>query len=121
MDLQRLGVLGGTFDPIHEGHLSLAREAKRQAGLDGVVLAPMARPAHREAEAAPEQRLRMCQLALEGENGIFLSRAGLESGVRYTADTLAILRRPCISARRTASCRTPRVCRKRLGFIMPRS
>lgn len=91
--MRRLGVLGGTFDPIHEGHLSLAREAKRQACLDGVVLTPMASPAHREAEAAPEQRFKMCQLALVGENGIYLSRAGLESGVRYTADTLPILRR----------------------------
>lgn len=91
--MRRLGVLGGTFDPIHEGHLSLAREAMRRAGLDGVVLAPMARPAHREAEATPEQRLKMCRLALEGESGIFLSHAGVESGVRYTADTLATLRR----------------------------
>lgn len=91
--MRRLGVLGGTFDPIHEGHLSLARQARMYASLDQVVLTPMARPAHRQAEATPQQRFEMCRLALAGETGLALSRAGLSMDARYTIDTLGGLRR----------------------------
>ena len=51
--MRKMGVLGGTFDPIHEGHIALAKEALRHGGLDGVIFLPMAHPAHREADAAP--------------------------------------------------------------------
>lgn len=91
--MRRLGVLGGTFDPIHEGHVALAREALCQGGLDGVVLLPMARPAQRGAEASAADRMAMCRLALAGEDQIALSQAGMASGVKYTVDTLPLLRR----------------------------
>ena len=90
--MQKLGVLGGTFDPIHEGHIALAREALR-GGLDGVILLPMARPSHRETDAKASDRLAMCRLAIEGEEGLRLSQAGMASGVKYTWDTMAPLRR----------------------------
>lgn len=89
--MQKVGVLGGTFDPIHEGHLHLARQALRLAGLDQVVILPMARPAHRETEAPADIRFAMCRLALEGQEGMALSRAGMQPSVRYTADILPFL------------------------------
>ena len=91
--MQKLGVLGGTFDPIHEGHIALAREALRSGGLDGVILLPMARPGHREADAKASDRLSMCRLAIEGEAGLLLSQAGMAAGVKYTWDTIAPLKR----------------------------
>ena len=91
--MQRLGVLGGTFDPIHEGHLALAREALAHGELDGVVFLPMGRPAHREAYASAEDRLALCTLSLENQQGMLLSKAGMRPGVRFTADTLPLLRK----------------------------
>ena len=91
--MRRLGVLGGTFDPIHEGHAAIARESMRQEGLDGVVLLPMGRPVHREADTLPEDRMAMCRLAAAGETGLWVSQAGMQSGVHSTADTLGPLRR----------------------------
>lgn len=91
--MRRLGVLGGTFDPVHQGHMALAREAIRLAKLDGVALLPMGRPAHREAEASAQDRLKMCELAAAGEEKIVLSRAGMLGGVKYTTDVLGPLRR----------------------------
>lgn len=92
MILQRIGILGGTFDPIHEGHLHLARLAKEQAQLDFVLLLPMADPAHRDVLGDAAHRLQMCRLAIEEEDDILLSDAGLQSGVRYTTDTLQLIR-----------------------------
>ncbi|MBE5786388.1 MAG: nicotinate (nicotinamide) nucleotide adenylyltransferase [Clostridiales bacterium] len=89
--MRKVGVLGGTFDPIHEGHLYLVRQALSLAGLDEAVILPMARPAHRETDASAEDRLNMCRLALEGETRISLSEAGMQPSVRYTADTLPYL------------------------------
>ena len=91
--MRRLGVLGGTFDPVHEGHVALAREAMRQEGLDGVILLPMGRPVHREADTQPNDRLAMCRLAVADEPGMIVSQTGIQSGVRSTADTLGPLRR----------------------------
>ena len=95
----RVGVLGGTFDPIHEGHVALAERALTLGKVDQVVFLPMARPFHREAAAAPEHRLQMCRLALEGKPGISLSEAGMAPGVRYTSDTLPLLKKEYPDAR----------------------
>ncbi|MBR4540016.1 MAG: bis(5'-nucleosyl)-tetraphosphatase (symmetrical) YqeK [Clostridia bacterium] len=91
--MQKLGVLGGTFDPIHAGHIALAREALSFGALDGVIILPMARPAHREADAKAADRLTMCRLAVEDEKDLLLSQAGMAAGVKYTWDTIAPLRR----------------------------
>ena len=91
--MQKMGVLGGTFDPIHEGHIALAKEALMRGGLDGVVFLPMAQPAHREPEASANDRMNMCALAIEGYARFFLSKAGTKPGVAYTADTLAPLKK----------------------------
>jgi nicotinate-nucleotide adenylyltransferase len=89
-----LGILGGTFNPPHLGHLALARCALAQLGLERVLLVPSCVPPHKRAEAdpGPEHRLRMCELAVAGELG--LEACPLEvrrGGPSYTVDTLSAL------------------------------
>lgn len=89
-----LGILGGTFDPIHNGHLAVARQAREQLGLESVLLVPSFQPPHREAPTAgPQDRLAMTRLAVQGQPG--LEAADVEvrrGGVSYTVDTLRDLR-----------------------------
>ena len=99
--MRRLGVLAGAFDPVHEGHMALAREAVHLAGLDGAVLLPVARPSCREAEASAQDRLAMCELALAGDKGLALSRAGMAGGANCAAELLGPLRREYPDARFT--------------------
>ncbi|MBI4872110.1 MAG: nicotinate (nicotinamide) nucleotide adenylyltransferase [Candidatus Riflebacteria bacterium] len=87
----RLGILGGTFDPPHEGHLEMARLARDLVALDRVLWVPVLSPSHKsEATASFEDRLRMTELAVEGEPAMEASdvesRLGLPS---YTVDLLA--------------------------------
>ncbi len=91
---RRYALFGGTFDPIHEGHLRLAREFARRLGLDRVVLMPTSVPPHKlKAYMAPaEDRLAMCRLAA-GDDPLF-AVSDLEirrGGASFTADTLAAL------------------------------
>ena len=94
-----MGVLGGTFDPIHEGHLRLAREAMRRFALDEVVLMPMARAAYRSAAADIHHRLSMCRLAAAGEAGLSVSAIGAAPSIQYTCDTIPLLSREYPGAR----------------------
>jgi nicotinate-nucleotide adenylyltransferase len=91
----RIGLLGGTFDPIHAGHLAAARVAIDCARLDRVIFVPAAQPPHRPpAVAAAPQRLEMCGLAIAGEPRFALSDVELHrGGPSYTVDTLRDLRR----------------------------
>lgn len=89
-----LGILGGTFDPIHYGHLRPAQEVQRALGLSEVRLVPAANPPHRPpAAAAAEQRLHMAQLAVEGVPGLVVDdREIRRGGPSYTVPTLESLR-----------------------------
>jgi nicotinate-nucleotide adenylyltransferase len=87
----RIGILGGSFNPPHVGHVVLAREAHAQLGLDRVLLMPVAIPPHKQArdDPGPEHRIRMCELAVEGEDWLAVSRLELDRpGPSYTIDTL---------------------------------
>ena len=76
-----MGVLGGTFDPIHEGHLYLAEQAMRFFSLDGVVLAPAGNPPHKDGiQAGAKQRLKMWRIACEGCEGLFVTDADIRDG-----------------------------------------
>lgn len=88
------GLFGGTFDPIHIGHLDVARAARAALGLDVVLVAPARVPPHRTApQASAAHRFAMTALALEDEPGLIVSDVDMEStGPSYTADTLARLR-----------------------------
>lgn len=90
-----LGILGGTFDPVHHGHLRLARECLERLHLDEVRLVPVHTPPHRAAPAAsPAQRLAMLELAVGAERGLTVDRRELDrGGSSYTVDTLEPLRR----------------------------
>ena len=89
----RVGVLGGTFDPIHLGHLAAARVARDCARLDRVLLVPSNVPPHRAAaNASPDDRLAMCRLAAESEAGVEVSDLEVaRPGPSYTVDTLRAL------------------------------
>jgi nicotinate-nucleotide adenylyltransferase len=86
----RLGIVGGTFDPIHLGHVAMAEAGAACAGLERVLLVPSAMPPHRAAAAAPAaDRLEMCRLAAAGHPLLEVSDVELRrSGPSYTADTL---------------------------------
>jgi nicotinate-nucleotide adenylyltransferase len=92
----RVGVLGGSFNPVHLGHLHVARLAREAADLDTVLFVPAERPPHKGAAAlAPaEHRVAMLQAALEDETDFALCDIELQrGGPRYTVDTLDALAR----------------------------
>ena len=74
----RLGILGGTFDPVHYGHLLLAEAAREQCRLDQVWFLPAAIPPHKQGhELSPvEQRIEMLELAVAGNPAIWWTVAG---------------------------------------------
>ena len=85
-----IGIFGGTFDPIHYGHLRIALECKEALKLDELRMIPCARPPHRAHPAgSAEQRLAMLQVALENSDHIIADDRELRrSGLSYTVDTL---------------------------------
>jgi nicotinate-nucleotide adenylyltransferase len=86
----RLGIFGGTFDPVHQGHLILARDALEQARLDAILFIPCAQSPHKSGRprTSDAQRVAMLQRALRGESRFWLSRCELERGMpSYAIDT----------------------------------
>jgi nicotinate-nucleotide adenylyltransferase len=91
IDPRRIGLLGGTFDPIHLGHLQIAQDALEARGLDEVCLIPCASPPHKQAEriTTGEQRLAMIETAIADDPRLSVSLVELErGGTSYTVDTL---------------------------------
>jgi nicotinate-nucleotide adenylyltransferase len=90
----KLGVLGGTFDPIHNGHLAVADAAIECVDLDEVILVPTGNPPHRPpAVASAARRLAMCKLATADDPRLSVSDLELKrEGPSYTLDTLLALR-----------------------------
>jgi len=87
----RIGILGGTFNPPHVGHLVMAQEAYVQLDLDRVVLMPVARPPHKEAPDDPgaAARVELCRLAVAGDDRFAVSTLEIErGGPSFTIDTL---------------------------------
>lgn len=92
---QRIGILGGTFNPVHCGHLMLARDAMEAHALNEVSFVPCARPAHKSAEnLAPEQhRLALLETAVADNPSFTVSRVELDrAGTSYAIDTVHALR-----------------------------
>lgn len=91
----RIGLFGGTFDPIHNGHLRAAEEVRDAFGLDRVMFIPSHLPPHKQGEpgASPADRLRMVELACEGRPGFVASPLEVDAGGRsYSYLTLARVR-----------------------------
>lgn len=91
----RRGILGGTFDPIHTGHLILAQEVQRRLGLDEVWFVPTGLPWMKRDEPVTDRahRRKMVELAIEGNDGFRLCTVEIDRpGETYTVDTLEELR-----------------------------
>jgi nicotinate-nucleotide adenylyltransferase len=91
----KLGVLGGTFNPPHLGHLICAQEACLRLELDRVLLIPARIPPHKpvEEDPGPEQRLALCRAASEGDLRLEVCSLEVErDGTSYTVDTLEKLK-----------------------------
>ena len=95
MVLTRVGILGGTFDPVHRGHIEIARHAIRDACLDRVIFIPAGQPRLKSAAptASVRHRLEMLRLAVRGMAGFEVSELELEGeGPTQTVDTLRAMR-----------------------------
>lgn len=95
MNTARVGILGGTFDPVHNAHLALAQTALNACGLDQVRWIPSGQPWQKQRViTAAADRAAMVQLAIEGEARFVLDRIELERpGPSYMFDTVQALRR----------------------------
>ncbi|HYL40786.1 MAG TPA: nicotinate-nucleotide adenylyltransferase, partial [Candidatus Binatus sp.] len=89
-----IGIMGGTFDPIHLGHLAIAEEAREALGLARILFVPAGVPPHRPTAslASAADRCAMCGRAIDGNEAFELSRIELDrSGPSYTSDTVEAL------------------------------
>lgn len=94
--MKRVGIMGGTFNPIHNGHLFLAEHAYEQAGLDYVLFMPALNPPHKAdmAIASPEHRVNMIKEAIRSNSHFILSDLEFNRpGMTYTSDTLKALKK----------------------------
>lgn len=92
--MAEIGLLGGSFDPVHEGHLNLARAALECGAVERVFFLPSGVPPHKRGALVPaRERLDMIRLAIEGRPGmdVCLEELG-RPGISYTADTLCALK-----------------------------
>lgn len=93
--MKRVGIFGGTFDPIHHGHLILGREAIEGLRLDSLIFIPAAASPHKldRTMAAPDIRLEMLRSAIEGESGFRLDEMEIQRPPpSYAIDTAEVLR-----------------------------
>ena len=98
---EKIGILGGTFNPIHNGHLAAAREIRDRLELDRVIFVPSYLPPHKQEDDAPTaaQRLEMVRLATAGISRFEVSDIEIERGGRsYTIDTIEAFRRTYTAA-----------------------
>lgn len=92
--MPRLGILGGTFDPPHYGHLILAENAREIMGAEQVLFVPAADPPHKRGDLrlSIEHRLAMLEIAIDGDPAFAISRIDIDRpGPHYTADMLRLL------------------------------
>lgn len=92
----KIGIFGGTFNPIHQGHLAIAEEVLKSVGLDWVLLIPAGRPPHKkERKVLPaKHRMEMARLAVQGHKKIEASDLEIARGGKsYTIETVKALER----------------------------
>lgn len=92
----KLGILGGTFDPIHMAHLLIAEISRERLGLDRLLFVPAGDPPHKQKrpKTADDQRQAMVSLAIAGNPAFALSRVDLDRpGPHYSTDTVRLIRK----------------------------
>jgi nicotinate-nucleotide adenylyltransferase len=100
----RLGIFGGSFDPVHNGHLLVASEACEALGLERVLFITTARPTHKTPTAPPEARHEMTVLATADDERLVASRLELDRpGPSYTVDTLEQIHREFTRSTKTTA------------------
>ncbi|MFA5104173.1 MAG: nicotinate-nucleotide adenylyltransferase [Candidatus Margulisiibacteriota bacterium] len=88
--MRKVGVLGGTFNPIHNGHIKLAKKALKEFGLDHILFVPTGLPPHKSSKdlAPKKHRLKMVSEAIKGKRKFKLSKMEINrSGYSYAVDT----------------------------------
>ncbi len=91
----RLGLLGGSFNPVHNGHLAIARQTREVLGLDQILFIPSSHPPHKpnESLAPPEDRYEMVRLAVDSDPSLAISDVEIRRpGKSYSIDTVRLLR-----------------------------
>ena len=90
----KLAIFGGTFDPIHDGHLAIAREAAARYDLDRILFVPAAHPPHKAGvtHAPYADRVRMAELACQGDARFEVSRLEEDTARSYSIDTIEKIR-----------------------------
>ena len=94
--MKKVGIMGGTFNPIHNGHLFLAEHALEQAGLDYILFMPSMNPPHKAGMnlVSAEHRISMVRLAVNDNSHFVISDLELRRpGITYTSDTLKALKK----------------------------
>ena len=94
--MKRIGIMGGTFNPVHKGHLALARAAQAEFALDKLIFIPTGTPPHKALGTVvdKEHRLNMVQLAIKGQPDYAVSRIELDRpGYSYAIDTFRALKK----------------------------
>lgn len=90
---ERIGIMGGTFNPIHQGHIGMAKAALKSAGLDRVLMLPSGNPPHKTDVVPAEDRWKMVCAAVAQEEGLEPCRMEIDrEGATYTIDTLSTLK-----------------------------
>ena len=95
-NVARIGIFGGTFNPVHQGHLAIAEEVKKTLGLDRILLIPAGRPPHKKDRRLlpAKHRLEMVRLAVRGHPGLEVSDLEIaRPGKSYTIETVKVLER----------------------------
>ena len=94
MAKERIGILGGTFDPVHQGHIRMAASVLDTCGLDSLLMLPSGDPAYKDCVTAKEDRWKMLVMACTQDSRLIPSRLELDrEGPTYTADTLLALKK----------------------------
>ncbi len=89
----KIGLMGGTFDPIHNGHLVLAEQVRTRFQMDKIIFIPAGNPPHKEFVASKEHRYQMTKLAIEDNEFFEISRIELDQDHKtYAIDTVTRLR-----------------------------
>lgn len=97
---ERIGIFGGSFNPVHTGHLVMAQDAADHYGLHKVIWVPAAQPPHKPSLAPAADRLEMLRLAVQGDARFEVSEEEIaRGGVSYTVDTLKRLQERYAAAR----------------------